>query len=64
MKTNGPSDATATPAGLKNGSANKAATCELCGSFDALEIGDRKLCAECVMLAGSSCAGGDEPPIP
>jgi hypothetical protein len=37
--------------------------CEECGNFGAQEIGDRKLCADCVTLAGSSCAGGDEPLI-
>ena len=31
--------------------------CDECGSFGALEIGDLKLCAECVTLAGSACAG-------
>jgi len=36
---------------------NEDAVCEGCGSFGALEIGTRKLCAECVTLAGSACAG-------
>jgi hypothetical protein len=31
--------------------------CDECGNFGALEIGGRKLCADCVILAGSSCAG-------
>ena len=33
------------------------AVCEKCGNFGALEIGERKLCADCVTLASSSCAG-------
>jgi len=37
--------------------ANEDVACDECGNFGALEIGDRKLCAECVTLAGSSCAG-------
>lgn len=37
--------------------ADEAAACDECGSFGALEIGARKLCAECVTLAGSACAG-------
>jgi hypothetical protein len=36
---------------------NADAACDECGNFGALEIGDRKLCLECVALAGSSCAG-------
>jgi hypothetical protein len=32
-------------------------TCDECGNFGALEIGERKLCADCVTLAGSGCAG-------
>jgi hypothetical protein len=32
-------------------------TCDECGSFDALEIGERQLCTDCVTLAGSSCGG-------
>jgi hypothetical protein len=31
--------------------------CERCGSFDVMEIAGKFLCAECVALAGSSCAG-------
>jgi hypothetical protein len=31
--------------------------CERCGSFDVLEFAGKLLCAECVALAGSSCAG-------
>jgi hypothetical protein len=30
--------------------------CERCGSFDVMEIAGKFLCAECVALAGSSCA--------
>jgi len=37
--------------------ANEDAACDECGSFGALEIGDHRLCAECVTLAGSACAG-------
>jgi len=40
--------------------ANEDAACEECGNFGALEIGERKLCADCVSLAGSSCAGSAE----
>ena len=36
---------------------NEDAPCDECGSFGALEIGEHKLCAECVALAGSACAG-------
>jgi len=39
---------------------NADATCDECGNFGTLEIGDHKLCAECVTLAGSSCAGSAE----
>jgi len=38
----------------------EAAACDECGSFGALEIGDHKLCAECVTLAGSACAGSPD----
>jgi hypothetical protein len=31
--------------------------CDECGRFGASEIGGHKLCAECVTLAGSACAG-------
>ncbi|MDD5139200.1 MAG: hypothetical protein PHY43_02940 [Verrucomicrobiales bacterium] len=31
--------------------------CDECGNFGALEIGDRRLCTDCVTLAGSACAG-------
>jgi hypothetical protein len=37
--------------------AEENAACDECGSFGALEIGGRKLCADCVTLAGSSCGG-------
>jgi len=36
---------------------NEDTVCDKCGTFGALEIADRKLCAECVTLAGSACAG-------
>ena len=36
---------------------NEDAACDECGNFGALEIGDHILCAECVTLAGSACAG-------
>jgi hypothetical protein len=41
---------------------NEDAACDECGNFGAREIGDRKLCDECVTLAGSACAGslGDD----
>jgi len=38
----------------------EAAACARCGSFEALEIGGRQLCAECVALAGCGCAGHGE----
>jgi hypothetical protein len=41
------------PANLVNGDV----PCDECGNFGALEIGGRKLCADCVTLAGSACAG-------
>jgi hypothetical protein len=31
--------------------------CERCGSFDATEIAGEILCADCIALAGCSCAG-------
>ncbi len=35
--------------------------CEECGRFGALEIAGRRLCPECVAVAGCGCAGpGDE----
>jgi hypothetical protein len=36
---------------------NEDGVCAECGNFGALEIGERKLCAECFTLAGSACAG-------
>jgi hypothetical protein len=36
------------------------AVCTECGNFGALEIGGQKLCAECVTLAGSGCAGASD----
>jgi hypothetical protein len=38
----------------------KESICENCGNFDPREIADKFLCAECVILAGSSCAGGGD----
>jgi hypothetical protein len=38
----------------------KESICENCGNFDAQKIADKILCAECVTLAGSSCAGGND----
>lgn len=32
-------------------------SCDACGNYGAQEIGDRQLCAECVILAGSACGG-------
>jgi hypothetical protein len=37
--------------------ANENTACDKCGNFGALEIAGRKLCADCVTLAGSACAG-------
>ena len=37
--------------------ADENAVCEECGNHDALEIGEHRLCADCVILAGSACAG-------
>ena len=34
--------------------------CDECGNFGAQEIGDHKLCADCVVLAGSACAGSPD----
>jgi len=31
--------------------------CEHCGSFEAMEIAGKVLCADCVALAGCGCAG-------
>ena len=40
---------------------NEDAACERCGNFGALEIAGKILCADCVELAGCSCAGhGDD----
>ncbi|MGN6644336.1 MAG: hypothetical protein ACTHKU_15195 [Verrucomicrobiota bacterium] len=30
-------------------------TCELCGCFDAVEIGDRRLCVDCYGNCGACC---------
>lgn len=38
-------------------SANEDAACDVCGSFGALEIDERTLCADCVALAGCGCGG-------
>lgn len=40
--------------------ADEAAVCDVCGRYGAQEIGDRSLCADCVTLAGSACAGSAE----
>jgi hypothetical protein len=40
--------------------ADEKVKCDGCGNFDAQEIADRFLCADCVTLAGSSCAGGGD----
>jgi hypothetical protein len=37
--------------------ADENVVCDECGNFGASEIGERKLCADCVTLAGSACAG-------
>jgi hypothetical protein len=39
------------------------AGCDRCGSFDTHEIGDHMLCADCVILAASSCAGCEMTPV-
>jgi hypothetical protein len=31
--------------------------CEHCGSWEAQELGGQWLCADCIALAGCSCAG-------
>jgi hypothetical protein len=31
--------------------------CEVCGNFEALEFGDRRICADCYQNSGSCCAG-------
>lgn len=36
---------------------NENAACDVCGSFGALEIDERTLCADCVALAGCGCGG-------
>jgi hypothetical protein len=36
--------------------------CDECGSFGAVEIGDHRLCPDCVVLAGSACAGSADDP--
>jgi hypothetical protein len=33
--------------------------CVECGNFEAVEVGDKFLCAECITQAGCSCGGGD-----
>jgi hypothetical protein len=43
-----------------NSNANENAACDECGNFGALEIRDGKLCADCMTLAGSSCAGSSD----
>ncbi len=37
--------------------ADENAACDVCGSFGALEIDERTLCADCVALAGCGCGG-------
>ena len=37
--------------------AKEDAACERCGSFDAQEFAGTILCADCIALAGCSCAG-------
>lgn len=34
------------------------ALCEECGAHEAHEMGGRWLCADCLQIAGSSCAPG------
>jgi len=36
---------------------NESVACERCGSFEAMEITGKFLCADCVALAGCGCAG-------
>jgi len=31
-------------------------TCEKCGRYNAIEMGDQFLCEECITLAGCACA--------
>ncbi|HEU5395758.1 MAG TPA: hypothetical protein VFV81_01230 [Verrucomicrobiae bacterium] len=31
-------------------------TCEKCGRYDAIEVGDQFLCADCITLSGCACA--------
>jgi len=37
--------------------------CEQCGRFDAIEVGDHKLCPDCHAVSGSCCAGDDDDPV-
>jgi hypothetical protein len=34
--------------------------CEKCGRFDAIEMGDKFLCEDCITLAGCACAEKEE----
>ncbi len=42
---------------LKTAQVAKDKCCEKCGHFDAIEIGDKFLCTDCVALASCGCAG-------
>ena len=39
------------------GAAVESDQCDECGQFGALEIAGRRLCPECVAVAGCGCAG-------
>ena len=41
------------------GSAVENDPCDECGQFGALEIAGRRLCPDCVAVAGCGCAGHD-----
>jgi hypothetical protein len=36
---------------------NESIVCDVCGKFDAVEFGDRKICPDCYEGCGSCCSG-------
>jgi len=40
--------------------ADEKAACDECGNFEAMEIGGKLLCADCLSVSGSSCAGSPD----
>jgi hypothetical protein len=45
---------------LKDTATSATQTCEICGCFDAIEIGERHLCEQCYGGCGSCCSEQNE----